>query len=623
GRVWIEHLRAVDASVDEKAKAEEFGWKYYLPEAEQEADVASQLIEIRKNYRELTPQDITCIDPCMGSGHILVYMFDVLMDIYRSEGFSEREAVFDILEKNIRGLDIDRRAYQLSYFALMMKARGYNRIFFRGKENIDGERVQAEPQVYAVEESNNVNKNQLKYFGEGLSEIEINDALNQLNGLLSQLVDAKEYGSILILEKYNWELLLKFVDNYSIPGQMDFEMIGIEANQKLLRRLIRIGKIIEMKYDAVVTNPPYMNLGDSSVKLNEYTKKHYPDTKSDLYAVFIEKCMEMASETGFVSMITQQTWMFLGAFEKLRIKILKKRISTFLQLGPRSFDDIGGEVVQSASFVINNAYVPSYKARYFKLTEEGSSEDKKNSFLKGEHEHIALQDNFNNVPSSEFAFWLSEEMFSLFANSRLSDKAQIKSGMSTSDNNRFLRVWFEVERGKIGLSTERIDDTEDGKYKWYPYNKGGSYRKWYGNIAYVVNWESNGKEIKYFVTHNPKDPNTTSWSRRIFNIEYSMRESLSWSKVSSGMFALRYYPQGFMFDVAGPGIFIDDENRLYVMGLLNSKLSVPLIKELYPTLNYETGQIVAFPILIDYNENNIVNENVSKCIELARDDWNL
>ncbi len=293
GRVWIEHLRAVETSVDEKEKAEEFGWKYYLPEAEQEEDVQAQLVEIRKTYKDLAPQDITCIDPCMGSGHILVYMFDVLMDIYRSEGFSEREAVFDILEKNIRGLDIDRRAYQLSYFALMTKARGYNRIFFRGHENMDGERVQAVPQVYAIEESNSIDRNQLKYFGAGLDEVQKNDAVDQMNGLLDTLKDAKEYGSILSVEDYDWGLLRAFVSRTDCEGQMSFESVGAENSKKLLARLVDIGEALAGKYDAVVTNPPYMSISNGTSNLIQYVKDHYQAYKSDFYTVFIGRCSEM------------------------------------------------------------------------------------------------------------------------------------------------------------------------------------------------------------------------------------------------------------------------------------------------------------------------------------------
>lgn len=322
GRIWIEHLRAIDPSIEEKEKAEEFGWKYYLPEAEQEEEVQAQLVEIRKNYVNLEPKDINCIDPCMGSGHILVYMFDVLMDIYRSEGFSERDAVFSILENNIRGLDIDKRAYQLSYFALMMKARSYNRTFFKGKQDENGNRIFVEPSVYAIEESNDVNREQLKYFGAGLNEFEKNNALNQIVGLLDALKDAKEYGSILDIEQYDWNLLTHFALEYNIDGQISFDTYGIDFTKKKLLILILQGHVMADKYWVVSTNPPYMGLSNGNAKINNYVKNEYHDSRHDLFAVFIEKCQNMLKINGIQSMITQHSWMFISSYEELRKKVL-------------------------------------------------------------------------------------------------------------------------------------------------------------------------------------------------------------------------------------------------------------------------------------------------------------
>lgn len=342
GRVWIEHLRAVNSSVDEKAKAEEFGWKYYLPEAEQEDDVQAKLVEIRKSYKDLTPQDITCIDPCMGSGHILVYMFDVLMDIYRSEGFSEREAVFDILEKNIRGLDIDRRAYQLSYFALMMKARGYNRIFFRGRENAEGERVCVTPKVYAIEESNSIQREQLTCFGLSLDELSKNNAINQLNGLFDTLLNAREYGSIIDVENYDWSLLRTFIKEIDDNGQMSLVSYGAIQSQKIIERLIDIGETLSKKYMAVVTNPPYMGGSNMSPILQDLIKKKYDDVKGDLYAVFIKRIMKMLMVNGFEAMVTMHTWMFISSFETFRKDILRKNIVNIAHHGSKAFEnDVG------------------------------------------------------------------------------------------------------------------------------------------------------------------------------------------------------------------------------------------------------------------------------------------
>lgn len=322
GRVWIEHLRAISPSVDEKEKATEFGWKYYLPEAEQDLDVIKQLITVREQYINLEPKDISCIDPCMGSGHILVYMFEVLMDIYRSEGFSERDAVFYILKNNIRGLDIDRRAYQLSYFALMMKARGYNRTFFRGMSNEDGEREVVEPVVFAIEESNSINREQLKYFGAKLSDIEKNNANNQMVGLLDSLIDAKEYGSILNIDGYDWGLLQRFTSSYQADGQITFDTLGIEETQKKLKTLINQGRVMAEKYWAVSTNPPYMGNKGMNDKLSKYIQKYYADSKTDIFACFLSKGMCMLKRGGINAQVTMQVWMFLTAFDKFRNRML-------------------------------------------------------------------------------------------------------------------------------------------------------------------------------------------------------------------------------------------------------------------------------------------------------------
>ena len=300
GRIWIEHLRAVDPSTDEKATAERFGWKYYLPEAEQEESVNVKLAEIRTTYKELKPTDITCIDPCMGSGHILIAMFDVLMDIYESAGYDKREAAFDIVENNIHGLDIDQRAYQLAYFAVMMKGRGYNRRFLRGRDG------KPEPKVYAIVESNEINRNHLQFFGTHLSEMERNLATMQIEGLLDTFKNAREYGSILNVDVCDWEVLERFVDDLSTTGQISFESVGSEETQKNLQKLVRVARNLEQKYDAVVTNPPYMGNSSMSAKLLEFIKKCYPDSKSDMFAVFIESCRTMTKHFGYQAMIVSQ-----------------------------------------------------------------------------------------------------------------------------------------------------------------------------------------------------------------------------------------------------------------------------------------------------------------------------
>ena len=319
GRIWIEHLRAVNPSTDEKATAERFGWKYYLPEAEQEEAVNVKLAEIRTSYKDLKPTDITCIDPCMGSGHILIAMFDVLMDIYESAGYDKREAAFEIVEHNIHGLDIDQRAYQLAYFAVMMKGRGYNRRFLRGREG------KPEPKVYAIVESNEINRNHLKFFGTHLSDMERNLAVMQIEGLLDTFIDAREYGSILNVDACDWAVLERFVEDLGTVGQISFESVGSEETQESLRKLVRVAKNLGQKYDAVVTNPPYMASNNFNPELSTFIKNNYMISKEDIYACFIKKCSELSSSRAFVAMITMESWMFNTSFEKFRKQYLQTR----------------------------------------------------------------------------------------------------------------------------------------------------------------------------------------------------------------------------------------------------------------------------------------------------------
>lgn len=612
GRIWIEHLRAVDPSIDEKEKAEEFGWKYYLPEAEQEDSVAEKLVEIRKDYAGLEPKDITCIDPCMGSGHILVYMFDVLMDIYRSEGFSERDAVFRILENNVRGLDIDKRAYQLSYFALMMKARGYNRTFFRGKQDEEGNRHFVEPLVLAVDESNNLNRSQLKYFGADLDENENNNAINQIVGLLDDLVDAKELGSIINVDQYDWKLLRKFCQNYDVDGQISFDTYGIDKTRDRLSRLVMQGEIMANKYCVVATNPPYMGISNGSGKLCDYAKEYYADSKTDMFAVFIEKCSRMLSSHGYQSMITQHSWMFLVTYEKLRGKMLNSIILNMIHLGARAFEEISGEVVQTTSWIMTRENVQGYKGTYSRLVKGNSQKSKEEMFLDGFHNYITKQDKFEMIPGTPIAYWASENIIRDFVKGdKLSDVCQTRKGLATSDNNRFLRLWFEVEKFKISFLCCSNEDTEE---KWYPINKGGGFRRWYGNRDYIINWEHDGYEIRNFRDENGK------LLSRPQNTQYNFKQALTWSKISTADFSARFCEGHFLFDDAAAICHHEDEKTLkYVLAFLNSKTCQEAIKILNPTLNIQIGDIGNLPILID--EDDELLENVDECIALTKEDW--
>lgn len=589
GRIWIEHLRAVDPSTDEKATAERFGWKYYLPEAEQEESVNVKLAEIRTAYKDLKPTDITCIDPCMGSGHILIAMFDVLMDIYESAGYDKREAAFEIVEHNIHGLDIDQRAYQLAYFAVMMKGRGYNRRFLRGRDG------KPEPKVYAITESNEINRNHLKFFGTHLSEMERNLATMQIEGLLDTFIDAREYGSILNVDACDWDVLERFVEDLGTTGQISFESVGSEETQESLQKLIRVARNLGQKYDVVVTNPPYMGASGMGAKLSKYVKDNYPDSKSDLFAVFIEKCGLMAKKNGYQAMITQHAWMFLSSFEKLRNKLQMMDIVNMAHLGPRAFEEIGGEVVQTTSFVLRRSYIEKYKGTYSRLIEPTTQQGKEKMFLNVENRYFSEQDNFSKIPGCPVAYWINTQYYKLFeTTTSLINNMDICQGMKTADNDRFLRKWYEISKRKMG-------------YKWFPYNKGGEFRRWYGNRDYVVNWEHNGRDIKAF------DKAVIRNERHFFD------EGLTWSLISSGYFGIRYSPADSIFDGNGSMMFPKKEDIFYTLGFLSSKVTISLLSFLSPTMTFEIGQLSKLPFLrVDNPE---IDSLVKSNIEYSKLDW--
>lgn len=603
GRLWVEGHPDCDLKEN---------WKYYLEEAQQEPEVQAKLSEIRKEYAALNPEDIKLIDPCMGSGHILVYAFDVLMQIYESAGYSQRDAAKSILEHNIYGLDIDDRAYQLAYFAVMMKARQYNRRILNGENTCH---------VYAIQESNSINRAHLKYFGAGMDDIEKNAAKMQLEGLLDTLTDAKEYGSILNVESYNWDLLRRFVAAEDTDGQISMDSVGVEDTAEQLNRLIDIGETMARKYWVTCTNPPYAGTGDLNSKLNSYIKKHYADSKSDMYAVFIERCALFTNAVGFQAMITQHSWMFQSTFKKLREKILTKSIINMVHLGARAFDEIAGEVVQTASFVLRGKLVANYIAKFSRLLKYAGEAEKEKHFLLGEDEYSTIPSKFLTLPDMQIAYWVSSKVIDLLSSEDcIANYGSALSGLSTSDNERFLRIWEEVSYNNISFNYDSCESTLDGKYKWVPHNKGGSFRRWYGNRDYVVNWRNDGEEIKIAVVNNPTDPDTTSWSRRIFNWNKFFKQGISWSDVATGKLACRFIPAGAIFNATGPTFFANDRNNeKYLLALFNSNVFQEFLNLVCPGLHYNTGPISKLPVIFAKQEK--ITAHAESNIEISRKDW--
>ena len=600
GRMWVE------GHPDDELKSK---WKYYLDEAKQEESVQQELDKIKEEYATLKPEDIKLIDSCMGSGHILVYAFDVFMQIYENAGWSQRDAAQSIIQNNIYGLDIDDRAAQLSYFAVLMKARQYDRrILTRG----------IEPNVYAVQESNGINRGQLKYFGAGLTDAEKNVAVSQMEGLLNTLNDAKEYGSLLNVEDYDWELLEKFVENTDTESQISFDTYGLDETAELLKRLIRTGKVMAQKYEVVATNPPYAGTSNLSAKVNNFVKKNYPDSKADLFAVFIERCGEMIKKNGYQAMITMHSWMFLSSFEKLRVKLQQQTIVNMAHLGARAFEEIGGEVVQTTSFVLSKKHADKYVGIYCRLVEPNNQAEKENSFIRKEKIYRAKQNDFKKIPGSPVAYWVNEKVYHVFENGvRFKTIGDTRQGMATSDVNRFTRLWYEVDCCNIGWNYSKLDSTEDGVHTWYPYIKGGTFRKWYGNEDYLVNWKFNGKEVKEYAAKLYK-----SYSRTIKNISEYLKPCISWGMVTTNNLSVRYYPAGHIFDIAGCCCFSNDDVRLYLLGFLNSCIANTFCKILNPTINMNVGDIGNLPLIVSKTYKEKVDFWVERCIELAKLDWN-
>ena len=590
GRLWVEGHP--DCGLKEN-------WKYYLEEAQQEPEVQAKLAEIRKEYSALNPEDIKLIDPCMGSGHILVYAFDVLMQIYESAGYSQRDAAKSILEHNIYGLDIDDRAYQLAYFAVMMKARQYNRRILNGENTCH---------IYAIQESNSINRAHLKYFGAGMDDIEKNAAKMQLEGLLDTLTDAKEYGSIVNVESYNWELLRRFVAAEDTDGQISMDSVGVEDTAEQLNRLIDIGETASRKYDIVVTNPPYRAVADCTERLNSFVKANYPDSKNDLSTIFMEKTLSMSKPHGFMAMINIPVWMSKSSFEQLRYKLLA--LHTFVAVA-HCGRGIFGSDFGTVAFVVQNSHIKMYKALFRQLFDElgavDSVEQKEKWFLEGKGVFYAYPDKFLKIASYPIAYWVSDRLLTILNECKpLTEFAAPRKGLTTGDNDTFARLWFEIELAKFGING-------NNRTKWYPMTKGGDFRRWYGNNSYVVNWENDGLEICNFKDEKGK------LRSRPQNVSYYFREGISWNDTTAtGKIAFRYQTKEFIPNASGPCVYAN-KDLWYLFGLLNSKVSQVLLEILAPNMKFEVGQMGLVPIIMENRPE--VEELSHNTVRIAKSDW--
>lgn len=593
GRLWAEGHPDFDKS----------DWKYYLDEAPQEPQVEQQLKDIRAQYAKMEPEQLKVIDPCMGSGHILCYLFDVLMQIYLDNGYSKREAVRSILENNLFGLDIDKRAAQFAYFSVMMKAREYDSGFF-GRKNIP------QPRVYDIQESNWLGGAYKHEMGNFLNSQQHRDTLNYL---LDTFIDAKEYGSILQIKPLDYEGLKEAWDTSAAATASNVNMaMWYDAVKDSVEQLIEQAIMLSQKYDAVVTNPPYMGASNMNPRLNEFIKQNYADYKSDFFSAFIVRAAQMTKLDGRCGFFTPYVWMFIQSYEKLRQYLYSQAtLETLIQFEYSAFEEA---TVPVCTFTFAKRHV-NKKGNYLRLVDfRGGMEVQRQKMLEAIADHNCgfyyeqSTDNFTKIPGCPVAYWATDKCIEAFVNGQiLSCVAQIKQGIKTGDNDKFVRLWYEVSVLQTTLC--------EGK-KWYPYNKGGDYRRWFGNNVNVVDWENDGESIKNFRKEDGK------LRSRPQNLSFMGREGLTYTDISSTYFGIRWSPSGFIFDATGSMIFSNESRKQnYLLGMLSSKVTTLYTSFFSPTIHFEVGEISRIPIV--YSEINLkrVDKITKDNIELSRGDW--
>lgn len=562
GRLWTEG----------HGKTENANWKYYLEEAEQEDTVKSELEKLRAAYREIQPEQIKIIDPCMGSGHILVYAFDVLMDIYTACGWSERDAAKSILRNNLYGLDIDRRAYQLAYFAVMMKARQYNR------------------RILSAE-----NQPNLANFAD-VMHVDTSLLSGSLRKFAEQFQFADTYGSLMTVTK---------------PAGLDeavsafLPTFGMQAEQ--LEMMMRVARILTQKYDVVCTNPPYMGGSGMNATLSTYVKKNFPDSKSDLFACFMEKCGQLIKRNGLYAMITQHAWMFLSSYEKLREKLKMHSIVDMAHLGARAFDEIGGEVVQTTAFVSCGRRVADFKGTYVRLVDIIGEWEKEAAYRSGNHRYTAKQENFSKIPGSPVAYWVSENFVRTFSERKL-DIYKMNSGVTTGKDDDFIKEWYEIPNVEISFESNSYDEFNMSKKKYATLSKGGYKRRWYGNNELVIWYDFKGKE------------NMSKISSHAFSGEEDyFKTGITWGEITSGNFSARFHTHN-IHSHKSPTIFTE-KDLSYVLGYLNTNIFNYYVKLINPTISTGVNVVKKIPIIVEEKIKPEVNQFVQENIALSKADW--
>lgn len=571
-------------------------WKYYFDN--------SSVLSSKAVLNKLNIRDIKLIDPCMGSGHILVYAFDVFMQMYEQAGYSQRDAAKSIIENNLYGLDIDERAFQMAYFAVLMKARQYNRKIL--KEDV---RVH----LYCIPESNGFNMDHLKYLGSDLEESKRKEAYRQVQQLLDTFMDAKEYGSILQVNSYNWQLLRHFASSKQRMDQLSFDMLGLDLSMDLLLKVINIAEVMHSQYHVVITNPPYMGNKGFSDKLLKYIIKNYPEGKIDLYAVFIKRCSQMTIKNGIYAMVTPESWMFLSRFEKLRRPFLENNTFTsMLHLGFGAFDSGFGTVAFTA---IKGDY-RKVKATCYRLVDFSTAELKEQAIFK-EKPYLASKDAFYLVDGVPFCYWVSDAMLNNFNEPKVKEYGKTCVGLLTGNNERFLRYWYEIPFNLLGIGYTHEQAKEDMVKKWYPINQYGEYRKWYGNNMIVFDWWKDGYNIKKFKMDRYLSGEVEKKNSMCWNEDTYFCPGITWNRISTSKFSARMSPIGNTAGSSSP-IYFPISRKYYLLALFNSCVFSNIVQFLNPTVSFQTADIEKVPVIFGSNE---VDELAKENVELAKEDW--
>ncbi len=564
--------------------------KYYLNSDSKNEQLKYLINDKNTTFNNVDIKTIKFIDPCSGSGHILIYAFDIFYKIYIECGYNKNDIAENILKNNLYGLDIDDRAGQLSILSVILKAREYDK-------NIFNKEIIKNINICSIQESSNIN---LSFFDDN----KIQDS--NVKYLVEIFKKAKEIGSLLKVDYKDYSMInTVFGDN----------IIGLSLIEQITP-LIKQAEILSNKYDIVVTNPPYLPNSKMSDVLKKYLAIHYNNSKLDLCTAFMET--GLLKNNGYLGMINMHSWMFLPSFENLRREIINnKYICSLLHLGPHAFEEISGEVVQNAAFIIKNSVPSNELSIYIRLIDYTNYKDKEEQFISSlsskNNWYIKNTKDFNDIPGLNLSYWLSKHELNLLSGEKVSDYGSAKQGIATGDNDRFLREWYEVNFEKTSINKDEMPTN----YKWIPYNKGGTPIKWYGNYDYVVNWENDGFEIKNFYS---KDGKLRS---RPQNLDYIFRESITWSLTSSNSFNVRLRNAGSISDINGMSLFLNNTNyENYFLGLLNSKQSERFLNSINPTMANQSGDVMKIPVIIG-EDRVLIEQLVKDNIDIAKNNWDL